>query len=195
MRFGPALNDYRGSDSDVDTERYWRDAEAARAASQRAECARADRYLSGRPRLRLGADVTPATIGSRAFFGGTLREINAGALIHYDDINREIPTGVFDQDIVAQLAFNVWVAVPAAGRHDHGVAAPPLGARRRTAPPGIRLPPDVVGHCQHVCVTPQRGDALLFNPTTFHAVEPARNGRRIAFFLGLTTTGQFIAWS
>ncbi|WP_241827254.1 hypothetical protein [Streptomyces graminilatus] len=44
---------------------------------------------------------------------------------------------------------------------------------------------------------PRLGDALLFNPANFHTVEPDPDERRIAFafFLGLTTTGQLIAWA
>ncbi|GAA2485973.1 hypothetical protein GCM10010393_16330 [Streptomyces gobitricini] len=96
--------------------RYWRDAEAARASWQRAGM-RPDLITVSLARLgsAWGAAVTPATIGGRAVFGGTLREINAGALVHYDDINREFPTGLFDQEVVAQLAFNVWVSVPVTG--------------------------------------------------------------------------------
>jgi hypothetical protein len=41
------------------------------------------------------------------------------------------------------------------------------------------------------------GGGLLFNPANLHAVTPNPGGRRIAFafFLGLTTTGNLIAWS
>ncbi|MEU6070545.1 proline hydroxylase [Streptomyces sp. NPDC047082] len=197
VRFGPSLNDYRGRDCEVDVERYWRDAETARAAWHRAGL-RPDPIGVSLARLgsAWGAAVAPATIGGRAVFGGTLREINAGAMIHYDDINREIPTGLFDQDVVAQLAFNVWVSVPAAGgattvwRHRWE----PSDEHHRQA---YGYGPNVVGHCQHVRLTPQLGDALLFNPANFHAVEPAHGGRRIAFafFLGLTTSGQLIVWS
>lgn len=143
-----------------------------------------------------GTPVTPATINSRAVFGGTLREINAGALIHYADINREFPTGLFDQGVIAQLFFNVWTAVPEAGgattiwRHRWE----PADEQHREAY-GYR--PDAVRPCQHVCITPRLGDALLFNPANFHSVEPNPGDRRIAFalFLGLTTTGQLITWS
>lgn len=143
-----------------------------------------------------GAAVLPATIGGRAVFGGTLREINDGALIHYDDINRELLGGIFDQEVVAQLAFNVWVSVPAAGgattvwRHRWE----PADELDRTAY-GYR--PETVEDCQHISLTPELGDGLLFNPANFHAVDPNPGGRRIAFafFLGLTTTGQLIAWS
>ncbi|HWU07202.1 MAG TPA: hypothetical protein VN520_12610 [Streptomyces sp.] len=63
-----------------------------------------------------GAAVAPAAIGGHPVFGGTLREIKAGALVHYDSITREFPLGLLDQEGVAQLAFNVWVAVPGSGR-------------------------------------------------------------------------------
>ncbi|MQS16065.1 proline hydroxylase [Streptomyces kaniharaensis] len=197
VRFGPALNDYRGPDGRLDSGRYWQDAEAARAAWQRAGM-RPDPIAIALARLgsAWGAAVAPATIGGQAVFGGTLREINAGALVHYDDINREFPIGLFDQEVLAQLAFNVWVSVPEAGgattvwRHRW---EPADEQYRQTY--GFRV--EAVERCQHVDLRPQLGDGLLFNPANFHAVEPNPTGRRIAFafFLGLTTTGQLIAWS
>ncbi len=196
IRFGPALNDYRDSDGQLDAARYWRDAEAARVAWQRAGL-RPDPIAVSLARLGAawGAAVAQATIGGRPVFGGTLREINAGALVHYDEINREFP-GLFDQEIVAQLAFNVWISVPAEGgattiwRHRWE----PADERHRQAY-GYR--PETVADHQQVSLTPGLGDALLFNPANFHAVEPCLHGRRIAFafFLGLTTTGQLITWS
>ncbi|GAA2811313.1 hypothetical protein GCM10010441_39960 [Kitasatospora paracochleata] len=196
VRFGPALNDYRTANGGLDG-RYWHDAEAARAAWQRAGL-RQDPIALSLARLgsAWGAAVTPATIAGRAVFGGTLREINAGALVHYDDINREFPTGAFDQEVIAQLAFNVWVAVPEGGgattvwRHRWE----PADEQARDAY-GYR--PEAVERFQSVSLTPQLGDGLLFNPANYHAVAPNRGGRRIAFafFLGLTTTGQLVAWS
>jgi len=196
LRFGPALNDYRTSGR-LDARRYWEDAEAARAAWQRAGM-RPDPITLSLARLggAWGAAVTPATIEGRPVFGGTLREINAGALIHYDDINREFPSGLFDQEVLAQLAFNVWAAAPDAGgattvwRHRWE----PADEQHRTA---YGYAAAAVKPCQQVTLTPRLGDALLFNPSNFHAVEPNHEGRRIAFafFLGLTTTGQLITWS
>jgi hypothetical protein len=196
VRFGPALNDYLHANGELDTDRYWHDAEAARTAWQRAGM-RPDPIAVSLARLgnAWGAAVTPATIGGRSVFGGTLREINAGALIHYDDVNREAPN-LFDQETVAQLAFNVWVAVPEVGgattvwRHRWE----PADEQHRQA---YGYQPETVEHCQHVSLTPELGDGLLFNPGNFHAVEPNPGGRRIAFavFLALTTTGQLIAWS
>jgi hypothetical protein len=82
VRFGPALNDYRDEGGRLDAERYWHDADAARAAWQRAGM-RPDPIAVSMARLgsAWGAAVAPATIGGRAVFGGTLREINAGTLI------------------------------------------------------------------------------------------------------------------
>ncbi|MEU1628857.1 hypothetical protein ABZ746_26805 [Streptomyces sp. NPDC020096] len=116
VRFGPALNDFRHPDGSLDADRYWRAAEAARVAWQEAGL-RPDPVAVALARwgVAWGAAVVPATIDGRAVFDGTLREINAGALVHFDDVNREFPQGVFDQHITAQLAFNVWVAVPEQG--------------------------------------------------------------------------------
>ncbi|NML55652.1 2OG-Fe(II) oxygenase [Streptomyces sp. R302] len=196
VRFGPALNDYR-TDGGLDASRYWADADAARAAWHRCGM-RPDPITVSLARLgsAWGAAVTPATIGGRPVFGGTLREINSGALIHYDDINREFPNGLFDQQIVAQLAFNVWVSAPLTGgettvwRHRWE----PADEQHREA---YGYKPCTVEHSQSVSLTPELGDALLFNPTNYHAVGPVSGGRRIAFafFLALTTTGQLIAWS
>ncbi|MGW4803026.1 L-gamma-glutamyl-L-propargylglycine hydroxylase BesE [Kitasatospora sp. NPDC004272] len=198
VRFGPALNDYRLPDGGLDFDRYWPAADAARAAWQRAGM-RPDPIAIALERLgsAWGAAVTAATIAGRPVFGGTLREINAGALIHFDDINREFPTTAFDQEVIAQLAFNVWVSVPAAGGQT-------TVWRHRWEPADEMYRQDygyrgeTVAHCQSVSLTPQLGDGLLFNPANFHAVEKSSpGGRRIAFafFLGLTTTGQLIAWS
>jgi hypothetical protein len=196
-RFGPALNDYRSPDGQMDVRWYWHDVESARAAWHRSGLS-PDPVAIAMDRLGAvwGSAVTPATISGRAVFSGTLREINAGALVHYDDINREFPTGLFDQDIVAQLAFNVWAAVPETG----GVTTvwrhrwEPADEQHRES---YGYQTQAVEGCQHVRVSPRVGDGLLFNPANFHAVEPNPGGRRIAFafFLGLTTTGQLIAWS
>jgi hypothetical protein len=197
VRFGPALNDYRLPGGTLDAARYWVAAEAARVAWSRAGM-RPDPIAVSLARLGTawGAAVSPATIDGRPAFGGTLREINAGALVHFDDINREYSGGVFDQDVVAQLAFNAWVSVPGGGgettvwRHRWE----PADEEFRDA---YGYLPRTVEEHQRVTLRPELGDGLLFNPANFHAVRPNPGQRRIAFayFLGLTTTGQLIAWS
>lgn len=196
-RFGPALNDFRAPGGGLDADRYWQATDGARVAWVSAGM-RPDPVAVSLERLgrAWGAAISPATIGGRAAFGGTLREINEGALIHFDEVVREYPSALFDQTITAQLAFNVWVSVPSSGgetrvwrRHWH-----PTDEAHRQAY-GYR--PDVVEGHQELRLPPELGDALLFNPTNFHAVEPCASGRRIAFafFLGLTSTGHLVYWS
>ncbi|MFF4607964.1 proline hydroxylase [Streptomyces sp. NPDC001339] len=196
-RFGPALNDYRTGGGELDADRYWQATDEARAAWARAGL-HCDPVAVALQRLgqAWGAAIGPATIGGRAAFGGTLREINNGALIHYDEVVREYPAGLFDQKVIAQLAFNVWVAVPSLGgetrvwrRRWH-----PTDEAHRQAY-GYR--PEVVDGYQELRLAPQLGEGLLFNPTHFHAVEPNPGRRRIAFafFLGLTSTGHLVYWS
>lgn len=197
VRFGPSLNDYRTAAGGLDADRYWRDAEAARVSWQRARL-RPDPVALSLARLGTawGSAISPATIGGRPVFAGTLREINEGTLLHYDDVRREFPCRLFDQETVAQLAFNVWAAVPETGgsttlwRHRWD----PADEQHRYSY-GYR--PKAVEHCQQVSLRPQLGGALLFNPAHFHEVQANPGQRRIAlaFFLALTTTGQLITWS
>lgn len=198
LRFGPALNDHRLPDGGLDADRYWAEAVAAEAAWDRAAI-RPDPVAHALDRLgeAWGAPVEPATIGGRAAFGGTVREINAGLLMHYDDINREFPCGLFDQDVVAQLAFNLYVGVADGGgattvwRHRWE----PADEEHRDAY-GYR--PGAVEGRQYVELPPRLGDGLLFCPAHFHAVAPNEGaGRRIAFafFVGLTGGGRLVVWS
>ncbi|CAL9450132.1 L-gamma-glutamyl-L-propargylglycine hydroxylase BesE [Streptomyces sp. enrichment culture] len=198
LRFGPALNDYRLPSGGLDAERYWAEADAARTAWERAAIS-PDPVAHALDRLgeAWGAPVEPATIGGRAAFGGTAREINAGLLMHYDDINREFPCGLFDQDVIAQLAFNLYVSVASGGgattvwRHRWD----PADEEHRDAY-GYR--PRAVEGSQCVELPPHLGDGLLFCPAHFHAVAANEGaGRRIAFafFLGLTSGGRLVVWS
>ncbi|MFF4948819.1 proline hydroxylase [Streptomyces chattanoogensis] len=196
-RFGPALNDYRAPKGGVDADRYWQATDESRAIWTRSGL-RPDPLAVSLECLgrAWGAAISPATIGGRAAFGGTLREINEGALIHFDEVVREHPKALFDQTIMAQLAFNVWITVPSSGgktrlwrRRWH-----PTDEAHREAY-GYR--PDVVDGHQELRLPPRLGEALLFNPANFHAVEPNPGDRRVAFafFLGLPSTGHLAYWS
>ncbi|MFJ8695606.1 2OG-Fe(II)-dependent halogenase WelO5 family protein [Streptomyces roseolilacinus] len=198
LRFGPALNDYRLPGGGLDAARYWPDVDDARATWGRAAI-RPDPVAHALALLGAawGAAVVPATVGGRAAFGGTVREIDAGLLMHYDDVNREFPGGLFDQDVVAQLAFNLYVSVASGGG-----ATTVWRHRWEPADEGHRdaygYRPAAVEGRQRVELPPHPGDALLFDPAHFHAVQPNRGpGRRIAFafFLGVTTGGRLVVWS
>lgn len=196
-RFGPALNDHRLPGGDLATARYWHAADTARRTWAETGL-RPDPMAVALAAIGTawGSAVVPATVDGRPAFGGTIREINDGALIHCDEVLREYPNPVFDQHLVAQLALNLWVSVPEIGG-DTTIW------RRRWQPSdeahrdSYGYHPTVVENTQRVTLRPQLGDALLFNPTHMHAVTPSKGGRRIAFacFLGLTTNGQLVAWS
>ena len=61
-----------------------------------------------------GSDVRKASIGGRPLFAGMIREINEGARIHFDEIEREFPDGLDDTPVV-QLAFNCHLEMPGKG--------------------------------------------------------------------------------
>ncbi|MFJ9461027.1 hypothetical protein ACIRST_38905 [Kitasatospora sp. NPDC101447] len=104
------------------------------------------------------------------------RSLAADALVHYDDLNREFHTGLFDQEVIAQLAFNVW--------------APSRGATagQRAVPALVWLPARSCRALPARRPGPQICNGLLFNPANFHPVAPTPSRRRIAFafFLSLT---------
>ncbi|MER7846235.1 proline hydroxylase [Kitasatospora sp. NPDC096077] len=171
VRFGPALNDYRTPDGGLDHERYWPAADAARAAWTRAGL-RPDAVAAALKLLGCawGEAIQPATVHGRPLFGGTVREINSGALIHYDEAVREVP-GLFDQHLTAQLAFNAWILAPEAGGETRLW-------RRRWQPEDERhrhsygYQPPVTDGAQLLELTPSAGDGLLFAPANYHAIAP-----------------------
>ncbi|MDH6114548.1 hypothetical protein P3T36_000948 [Kitasatospora sp. MAP12-15] len=195
LRFGPALNDFRIYSGRLDGHRYWPEADRARAAWAMARPRHDPIALAlGRLGTAWGSAVTPATIGGRPVFGGTVRELNRGALTHYDEVVRELP-GLFDQHVVGQLAFNAWVIGPDSGGETRI-------SRRRWQPAddehrfSYGYSDVVTADSQQVELVPKTGEALLFNPANYHSVKEAV-GRRVAlaFFLGLTTRGELVAWS
>jgi hypothetical protein len=197
-RFGPALNDYRTPDGTLEADRYWPAAEAAarlwRQAGMEPNPVHASLKALGEA---WGSTVVPATIGGRPAFVGMLREINAGTLLHYDDIHLEYPAGLFDQTVVSQLTYNVYLTVPQQGGETR------LWRHRWQAADDVRryrygYDPQVVDECPQVTVRPGSGDALLFNPNHYHMVLPSGEGQRrvtATYFLGVTPDGDLIAWS
>ncbi|WP_049167531.1 hypothetical protein [Corynebacterium propinquum] len=143
-----------------------------------------------------GSEVRKASIGGRHLFSGMIREINDGARIHFDEIERELPNGLDDTPIV-QLAFNCHLDMPERG----GEATV---FRRRWMPhdednrDGYGYSYDLVKDEPYISVRAEVGDAVIFDPRNYHRVEPNKSqGRRVtlSFFIGLTADGMLEIWS
>ncbi|MFV2195046.1 proline hydroxylase [Nocardiopsis sp. LOL_012] len=194
-RFGPVLNDYRHNGQLK--EEYWEHADRARSIWRSADFT-PDPLKMCREMISnsWGEGVQPAKRQGRDLFVGTVREINSGAHMHYDEIVREYPSGVVDSTIVAQLAFNAYISVPDRGGDT-------VVWRRRWQPSDVRqrrgygYEESLAGNVQHVTIKPCVGDGLIFDPRNYHAVRACEGGRRvaIAFFLGFTDQGKLLLWS
>lgn len=143
-----------------------------------------------------GSEVKKASIGGKPLFAGMIREINEGARIHFDEIERELPDGL-DDTAVVQLAFNCHLEMPEKG----GEATI---FRRRWMPDdednrdGYGYSYELVRDQPYTSVRAEVGDAVLFDPRHYHRVEPNRGrGRRVtlSFFIGLTADGMLEIWS
>lgn len=143
-----------------------------------------------------GSEVRKASISGRHLFSGMIREINDGARIHFDEIERELPNGLDDTPIV-QLAFNCHLHMPERG----GEATV---FRRRWMPldednrDGYGYSYDLVKDEPYISVRAEVGDAVIFDPRNYHRVEPNKSqGRRVtlSFFIGLTADGMLEIWS
>ncbi|MGC4866956.1 proline hydroxylase [Micromonospora sp. DT53] len=195
-KFGPAINDHR-SGGEL-REDYW---DAARAA----EKCWSTLGLSDSPReLCLAAfrdawpDVAPGRRQRREMHVGIVREINAGLQVHFDDAVREYAGRLLDGEVVAQLAFNIYIRVPPAGGET-------VLWRRRWQPDdeALRVPGGygfqeaVVADTQSLTLRPTLGEGFLFDPRHYHTVRQASDGRRISIgcFVGLTDDGRLALWS
>lgn len=148
-----------------------------------------------RLRLAWAGPVEPATAGGRPLYAGLIREINQGALLHFDEVGRECP-GALDDQPVAQLAFNCHLRMPAVGGDIRVVR------RRWLATDEAHR--DGYGYRSHLAdgqpdvrMRPEVGDAVLFDPRNFHAVTPAVDGRRVtlSFFVGVLADGRLTVWA
>ncbi|WP_435271540.1 2OG-Fe(II)-dependent halogenase WelO5 family protein [Streptomyces sp. 1222.5] len=196
-RFGPSLHDYRSVRGDFEADAYWEAADTARSLWAAARVSpdpvrlAIDRISAG-----WGSPIKPATINGRSLFSGMFRDVNFGIRIHFDEITQEYPRGLFDQELAAQLSFNLWVQVPRVG-----------GAttiwRRRWHPQdyqfrdGYAVHSTIIDGFPDASFKPRAGDAALFNSGYMHAVEDCHGDRRVAFsfFLGLTESNELIAWA
>jgi hypothetical protein len=194
-KLGPAAYDFYGAHQLA--EQYWVQAKAATSARAT--------LLDGNDPLDLvikqlhqawRADVRNATSAGRVMFAGMIREINAGARMHFDDLVREF-SGAIDELPISQLAFNCHLSTPAGG----GEAV----VYRRRWQPSDEEHRDGYGYAQGLtdgqpqaqsCA--ETGDAVLFNPGNYHLVRPNRGpGRRVtlSFFIGISRRGHLLLWS
>lgn len=195
LRFGPTLNDF-ALDGRLDSA-YWGHVESARSAWAAAGLPYDPmRICLERIGDAWGAPTLPARIQGRGVLAGTIRESNGGLRVHFDEVAREFPNGLFDQNLIAQLAMNVYLTMPEAGGE--------TTIWRRTWTPadeeariGFGYDQRLVDGVQSVAVRPAPGDALIFNPRFYHAVSPGQGGRRVsvAMFLGLAADGTIAVWS
>lgn len=194
-RFGPAINDFRSEGRLLDE--YWEQASRAAQAWQAANL-RCDPVRVSVEAFRQAwpGPVRMATNNGQELFAGMVREINGGAHVHYDDVVREFPLGAFDTEVVAQLAFNLYLSMPESGGET-------VVWRRRWEPAderhrnGYGYERSLVESCQSITVRPRVGDVLVFDPRNYHAVEPGNGARRIAvaFFIALGAQGELLIWS
>ena len=194
-KLGPAAYDFYGLRRLQDE--YWAHAEAATAARSK--------LLEGNDPLALavqwlqqawGSEVRAATSEGTAMFAGMIREINAGARIHFDELAREF-SGTIDELPISQLAFNCHLATPASG----GEA---VVYRRRWQPSdeshrdGYGYARSLVAGQPRAAVTARTGDVTMFDSRNYHEVKPnAGAGRRVtlSFFVGISGRGHLLIWS
>jgi hypothetical protein len=195
LRFGPTVNDFV-TDGRLDPG-YWTDVESARKAWEAADLDLDPlRICLERIGEVWGAPPEAARIAGRPVMAGTVRESNGGLRVHFDNVAREFPHGLFDQRLLAQLAINVYLMMPETGGE--------TTIWRRTWEPadeaariGFGYDREVVSGVQSVTVRPEPGDALVFNPRFYHSVAGGQGGRRVsvAMFIGITTDGTLAIWS
>lgn len=190
---GPTVNHFGPAGELTGT--YW---ERARAADEFWQ-ARAGHDLRAASLARIaeawGAPVGSARVAGRDVYRGIVRENTHGAPPHWDDLAREFPADFLRPRPLVQLAFNLYLSMPADGGQTR------IWPRRW-------VPEDDehrVGSCwaglplpgPPLIVEPQAGDALLFDPRNYHEVIEAAAGWRItlSFYLGITADGRLICWS
>ena len=194
-KFGSAINDHRSAGEL--REDYW---DAAGAAEK--SWSTLGRWVSPEPCLAAfrGAwpDVAPGRRQGREMHVGIVREINAGLQVHFDDAVREYAGRLLDGEVVAQLAFNIYIRVPPAGGET-------VLWRRRWQPDDepLRIPGGygfqeaVAADTQSLTLRPTLGEGFLFDPRHYHTVRQVSDGRRISIgcFVGLTDDGRLALWS
>jgi hypothetical protein len=194
-KLGPAAYDFYGAYQL--TEEYWQAAmEAAEVRSTLLAGADPLEFVIDRIRTAWDGPVIPATANGRPLFAGMVRETTSGMRMHFDEIVRELP-GALDAPPVCQLAFNWYLSMPEGGGDT-------LVYKRRWVPAdeeyrdGYGWAEETVADVPVAAARAQAGDAIIFDPRNYHAVQANSGaGRRVSlsFFLGVPGGGQLIYWS
>lgn len=196
FRIGPSLNEHRLSGKV--TSHYWEAVDTGWKL-----------WHSGMPEVRLHEDflramrqawegaVRPATSEGRSTYWGIIRRMNAGTLVHWDDIRTEFPTPIFDDPLLGQISVNVFLKAPEEGGwlSVWSTAREPAHEQARTGYGYQRE--RVVPEEPEVRIWPRLGDAVFFSPCNYHAVDPVIHGDRVAFslFLGIAAGGDLLLWA
>lgn len=194
-RFGPTLNEYqdRGSlhecywDSAEESDQIWKHTMSGLHTKQ---------HIVAQLSNAWEGMVGPASIHGRPTYWPIIREISSGTLLHWDDILREYPNGVFDQKVKHQFAMNIFITTPSTGgelRIWRRKWQPDDDACRLAFGYQARL----LGGTPDAVVSARQGDAVLFKSQYYHDVLPSTGGRRItlSLFIGMAENGSLVMWS
>jgi 2OG-Fe(II) oxygenase superfamily len=194
-KLGPAVNDLYSSGQL--NEHYWEHcAQALRTRSTLLRGTDPMELAVGRLREAWGGEVQPARTAGKPMYAGLIREMSQGSRIHFDEITREYP-GTLDETPASFLTFNWYLSMPAGGgetsvfRHRWR----PADEQYRD---GYGYLAGAVDGEPAATMTPEAGDAAIFDARNLHVVRPGRGaGRRVtvSFFLGITGRGPLEIWS
>jgi len=194
-RFGPTLNEHQNDGSLSET--YWSSAAAANSVRDAlvSHDALQQRIIDEVSKASRG-DILSASINGREAYWPIIREISHGTLLHWDDVSREYPDGLFDQQIHHQFAANVFLQAPSVGGELRiwGRKWQPADERHSYT---FGYQPELMHSSPDLTIHASNGEAIIFNPTYYHDVLPSDAGaRRItaSFFIGTTDSG-IVLWS
>lgn len=140
--------------------------------------------------------VTIAREQDFAYFPCIARELNDSVLLHADFAPYTAGTWSI-QDVVAELAWNIYLSKPKSGGECEVFNRPwILRDNAHIVAQTYGYDGSVVAGAESLKIAPKAGELVLFNSRNFHQVLKAE-GRRVALggHLGLLPDGRILAWS
>lgn len=145
----------------------------------------------------LGEPVTVAREGNRTYFSGVVRDINGGALPHYDDASVDTPdltVGNTDRQLSILLYLTDFVG---GGLTSYEKKPTAFDDAEHVLAYGYRW--EAVQSIAFEGVVPAKGSVVAFNPRYLHSVAPILGDRHritVSTFVGrMRSTGKLISWS